>query len=189
MKEIVIIGGPNGAGKTTTARTLLPAFFSEYEFLNADEIARDLNSLDVQAAAFAACKVLLGRMKGLIAQGESFALETTCSGKSFIPILRRCVESGWEITFYYFWLPDPEMSIQRVANRVRQGGHNIPSEVIYRRFQTGLWNMRHLYLPIAKTAAIYDNSDKARVLIAKRENGAELEVLDQKRWARIEELT
>jgi predicted ABC-type ATPase len=86
-------------------------------------------------------------------------------------------------------LASPEISITCVARRVSQGGHHIPDEVIYRRFKTGLWNMRHLYLPLADIAAIYDNSGQRRILIAEKESSLPLSVRDQERWARIEELT
>jgi predicted ABC-type ATPase len=189
MKEIVILGGPNGAGKTTAARVLLPEFFDLHPFLNADEIAHDLSPENVEAAALAAGRQMIERMRALVREGLSFALETTCAGRSYIPLLRDCKDRGWGISLYYFWLPSPEDSIARVAKRVREGGHNIPDEVIYRRFQRGLWNMRHLYLPLADTAAIYDNSGKRGVRIASRRRGSPLEIHDQARWLRIEELT
>jgi predicted ABC-type ATPase len=189
MKEIVLIGGPNGAGKTTTAHVLLPEFFALHEFLNADEIARELSPANVDAAALAAGRQLIERMRKNIRDGRSFAMETTCSGKSYIPYLKECKDNGWMITLYYFWLPSPEHSIARVAKRVGQGGHDIPREAIYRRFLTGLWNMRHLYLPLADTAAIYDNSGKSRILIATRKDGLPLVIHDSERWSRIEELT
>ena len=189
MKEIVLIGGPNGAGKTTTARVLLPEFFHLHPFLNADDIARDLAPWDVESAALSAGRILIERMHSLVRNGESFALESTLSGKSYIPLLKDCRANGWSIALYYFWLPSPEDSIARVANRVSQGGHHIPDEVIYRRFKTGIWNMRHLYLPLADTAAIYDNSGEKRILIADRESGWPLVIHEEERWSKIEELT
>jgi predicted ABC-type ATPase len=189
VKEIGILGGPNGAGKTTAARVLLPDFFHLHSFLNADDIARDLAPWNVESAALAAGRVLIERMRALVRDGESFALESTLSGKSYIPLIRDCREKGWRISLYYFWLSSPEHSIARVARRVSQGGHDIPNDVIYRRFRTGLWNMRHLYLPLADTAAIYDNSEQERILIADRESGLPLIIHDQERWSRIEELT
>jgi predicted ABC-type ATPase len=188
MKDIVILGGPNGAGKTTTARVLLPEFYSQCAYLNADEIAREISPLDVESAAFSAGRRLIERMRSLVREGRGFAFETTCSGKSYLPLLRECRASGWRIALHYFWLPTPEDSIGRVARRVREGGHAIPAEAIYRRFKTGLWNMRHLYLPLADTAAIYDNKGK-RILIAERERGLPLVIHDRERWSRIEELT
>jgi predicted ABC-type ATPase len=189
VKEIVILGGPNGAGKTTTARVLLPEFFHLNSFLNADDVARYLAPWNVESAALAAGRLLVERMRALVQEGKSFALESTLSGKSYIPMLKDCRANGWRVALYYFWLSSPEVSIARVARRVSQGGHHVPDDVIYRRFKTGLWNMRHLYLPLADTAAIYDNSGQRRILIADRESGRPLVVRDQDRWSRIEELT
>jgi predicted ABC-type ATPase len=189
MKDIVILGGPNGAGKTTAARVLLPEFFDLHPFLNADDFARAISPRNVESAALAAGRILIERMRALVREGHSFAFESTLSGKTLIPLLKACKADQWRISLYYFWLPSPELSIARVARRVSQGGHHIPDDVIYRRFKTGLWNMRHLYLPLADTAAIYDNSGQRRLLIAERESGFPLMIHDQERWSRIEELT
>jgi predicted ABC-type ATPase len=189
LKEIVLLGGPNGAGKTTAARVLLPEFFELNPFLNADDIARSISPDDVEAAAFAAGRRMIERMRELVREGRSFAFESTLAGKSYVPMLEGCRADGWRISLYYFWLPTPEHSIARVARRVSQGGHHIPDEVIHRRFKTGLWNMRHLYLPLADTAAIYDNNGERRILIAERESGLPLVIHDGQRWSRIEELT
>jgi len=185
VKDIVILGGPNGAGKTTAAREVLPGLLRGLEFLNADDIARGIAPDNPESAAFAAGRLLLARMKELIRSRRCFVLETTCSGKSYIPILTDCRLCGWSIKLVYFWLPSPEASIARVAQRVKEGGHSIPSDAIYRRFRTGLWNMLHLYLPLADTAAIYDNSESERILIAERENGGTVRVFDQERWRRM----
>ena len=187
-KDIVILGGPNGAGKTTAARVLLPEFFRLHPFLNADDFARDLAPESVESAAIAAGRLLIERMRTFVREGRSFAMETTCSGKSYVPLLRQCKASGWRVSLYYFWLPNPEDSIARVANRVRHGGHHIPDDVIYRRFKTGLRNMLELYLPLADNAEIYDNSDRKRILIAEKRDGVAFAVHDLERWARIEEI-
>ncbi|MGB8261875.1 MAG: AAA family ATPase [Terracidiphilus sp.] len=187
MKEIVL-GGPNGAGKTTAARVLLPEFLELHEYLNADEIARRISPDDVDSAAFAAGRELIVHMRQLVREGRSFALETTCSGKSFLPTLRECKENAWKIKLLYFWLPTPEASLDRVARRVLQGGHGIPAEAIYRRFRTGLWNMLHLYLPLADEAEIYDNSDRKRVLVAEKREGRAMVVHDWAGWNRMEEI-
>jgi predicted ABC-type ATPase len=189
MKDIVILGGPNGAGKTTAARVLLPEFFDLHPFLNADDFAREISPGNVESAALAAGRILIERMRALAREGKSFAFETTLSGKTLIPLLKACKADQWRISLYYFWLPSPEQSIARVANRVSQGGHHIPDDVIYRRFKTGLWNMRHLYLPLADNCEIYDNSDRERVLIAEKRDGVAFAVHDSERWATIEEIT
>ncbi|HKF48513.1 MAG TPA: AAA family ATPase [Terracidiphilus sp.] len=187
-KEVFIIGGPNGAGKTTASRLLIPSSFGHAVFLNADEIAREISPNNPESAALAAGRVLIERMRKLVGSEASFALETTCAGKTYIPMLKSCNAGGWRISLFYFWLPSPEDSIARVAQRVREGGHSIPDAVIYRRFRIGLANMRNLYLPLADTAAIYDNSCNPRVLIAEKESGGRLRVVDSGRWSRIEEL-
>jgi predicted ABC-type ATPase len=167
----------------------MPEFFNLHPFLNADDFARLISPENVESAALAAGRLLIERMRTAVRDSQSFALESTLAGKSLIPLLKDCKSAGWRITLFYFWLPTPEHPIARVARRVSQGGHHIPDEVIYRRFKTGLWNMRHLYLPLADTAAIYDNSGRRRILIAERESGFPLVIHDRERWTRIEELT
>jgi predicted ABC-type ATPase len=189
MKEIVLIGGPNGAGKTTAARVLLKEFFHLRDYLNADEIAREIAPLNVESAALAAGRQLIEKMREFVRDSDSFAIETTCSGKSYLKLLKECQTTGWRIVLLYLWVPSPEYSIARVARRVSQGGHHIPDDVIRRRYQAGLWNMRHLYLPLADDARIYDNRDGALRLIARRAPGSFLKIADEEIWARIEEET
>jgi predicted ABC-type ATPase len=188
-KDIFILGGPNGAGKTTAAEVLLPQKLRIHAFLNADEIARGISPHNVEAVAFEAGRLLIEKMRTLVREGQSFAFETTCSGKSYIRLLKECQADGWRISLIYLWVPSPEYSIARVARRVSQGGHHIPEDVIRRRYLAGLWNMRHLYLPLAYDAFVYDNRDRALRLIARRAAGSPLIVLDEEVWSRIEELT
>jgi predicted ABC-type ATPase len=165
---------------------LLREFLDENVFLNADEIAREIARENPEAAAFAAGRVLIERMRGLVQQGRSFALETTCSGKTYLHLLEQCKSNGWRIALFYFWLSSPDVSMARVANRVREGGHGIPREAIFRRYRLSVWNMLHLYLPLADTAAIYDNSKRHRTLIAEKESGIPMKVIDQNRWSEVE---
>jgi predicted ABC-type ATPase len=188
MKDIVILGGPNGAGKTTAARVLLPEFFELHPFLNADDFAREISPSDVDRVALKAGRMLIEQMRGYIRTGSSFAFETTCSGRSYLKTLQECKSNGWRITLLYFWLPTPEMAVLRVARRVRQGGHNIPEEVIHRRYWAGISNMVRHYLPLADEAEIYDNTDRHRVLIAEKREGLGLIVHDSERWTRISEV-
>lgn len=184
MKDIVILGGPNGAGKTTAAKALLPRI-GIGEFVNADEIARGLSPYDAQRAALAAGRSMLERIHALVAQGTSFAFETTCSGRATEGLLRTCKAEGWRVNLLFLWLPSPEAALARVARRVQEGGHAIPPDVVLRRYRSGLSNMKHIYLPLADEASIYDNSDPGRVLIAEKKLGAELAVHDAERWTAI----
>ncbi|HKN22911.1 MAG TPA: AAA family ATPase [Terracidiphilus sp.] len=187
-REILVVGGINGAGKTTAARILQPEFFEKYEFLNADEIARSISPQNVEAAALAAGRVLIARMRESISEGTSFGLETTCSGKSYLRLLNQCKAEGWRVILLYFWLDSPETAIARVAQRVGRGGHDIPEEVIRRRYPASIRNMRDFYLPVADEAEIYDNSDKVRNLIAEKRAGHIFTIHDRARWSRIEEV-
>ena len=69
---------------------------------------------------------MLMRINALAEKKANFALETTLSGKSYFPWLRNLKARGYEIHLYFLWLPDVQLSIMRVADRVRKGGHNIP---------------------------------------------------------------
>ena len=181
-----MIGGPNGAGKTTAAPAVVPRELGIREFVNADEIARGLSPFNAERAAVAAGRLMIERMHSLVQAGESFAFETTCSGRAYASWLRECKLAGWRVTLLYLWLPSPQAALDRVARRIREGGHAIPANVVVRRYTAGLTNMRHLYLPLVDVAAIYDNSDEGRTLIAERTPDAPLVVHDAKRWATIE---
>ena len=186
LKDIIIIGGPNGAGKTTAAQELVPRELNIREFVNADEIARGLSPLNVEAAAVAAGRLMIERMQTLVKSGESFAFEMTCAGRTYVPWLRDCKARGWRVLLLFLWLPTPEAALERVARRVREGGHAIPRDVVIRRWKAGLANMRNLYLPISDGAAIHDNSDGTRILIAERRPDAPLVIHNAARWAMIE---
>jgi predicted ABC-type ATPase len=183
-----MIGGPNGAGKTSWAYRKLPATLSVREFVNADEIARGLSPLDPERSALAAGRLMIDRLNELVSAGHSFAFETTCSGRGHAQFLQKCRTKEYLITLVFLWLPSPDVAIERVARRVRQGGHRIPEDVIIRRYLAGLRNMYRIYLPLADEAFVYDNSDGSGVLIAERRENASLNIHDSDRWKRIQEV-
>jgi predicted ABC-type ATPase len=186
VKDIIIIGGPNGAGKSTSAPAIIPRRLEVREFVNADEIARGLSPFNPEGAAVAAGRLLVERIQMLVRDGESFAFETTCAGRAHAHWLRECKMQGWRVTLIFLWLPTPEAALDRVARRVRDGGHDIPKDVVIRRWKAGAANMRNIYLPLSDLAMIYDNSDGNRVLIAERTVDVPLVVHDTGRWAMIE---
>lgn len=189
MKDVIVIGGPNGAGKTTAANRLLPIALDIHEFLNADEIARGLSPFSPEAHAISAGRIMIERIEKLISAGRSFAFETTCAGHRQAKILRRCRDLGYRVTFFFLWLPSRRAAIERVARRVAQGGHHIPDDVVVRRYATGLYNMRHVFLPLADVAAVYDNSVEPPVLILEKESVSTFAVRDPTRWRFIEDAT
>ncbi len=189
MKDVVVIGGPNGAGKTTWAVRRLPPTLNIREFVNVDEIARGLSPLDPEGSAAAAGRLMIERLNDLLRAGQSFAFETTCSGRGHVARLLRCRAADYRITLVFLWLPSADAALARVARRVSEGGHDIPAEIVARRYSTGLRNMRHLYLPLADRALIYDNSDGNGALIAERHEHEPLTIHDSDRWSRIERAT
>ena len=145
MKKIIIIAGPNGAGKTTFAREFLPNEAGCPQFVNADLIAAGLSPFAPDVAAVKAARIMLESIAELERRGESFAFETTLSGLVYARRIRRWREASYHITLFFLSLPNPQMAIDRVAERVRQGGHNVPGDVIRRRFAAGLRNFEQVY--------------------------------------------
>ena len=186
MKDIIVLGGPNGAGKTTAAQFLLPRELELLEFVNADEIARGLSPFNQAAAALSAGRHMLQRMRMLVADGRSFAFETTCAGKAHASFLANCRKQGWRITLVFLWLSTPELAVERVARRVSEGGHSIDASVIRRRYQAGVTNLMDLYLNCADVAAIYENGDEGRMLIAEKSEVFGLVIHHRVLWQRMQ---
>jgi predicted ABC-type ATPase len=161
---IYLIAGCNGAGKTTFAKEFLPTEVKCLRFLNADEIARGLSPLKPSAGAVRAARLLLTQVDECLRRRETFALETTLSGKTYIRQFVRARELGFEIELHYPWLSSPTQAIARVRQRVQQGGHHVPAADIRRRFKRSLIHLLDDYLPLANRWAVWDS----RNLPAKR---------------------
>ena len=166
MPTLYILAGPNGAGKTTAAYNLLPDVFQTVEFVNADEIARGLSPFNVESVAFQAGRIMLERLQQFIREKKSFAFETTLSGLSYLKFINAARLTGFDIVLFFVWLNSFELAKKRVATRVSKGGHNIPGDVIERRYQKGIKNFSK-YAEKADNWYFYDNSGSEYVLIAK----------------------
>ncbi len=153
-----IIAGCNGAGKTTASYTILPEMLDCKEFVNADEIARGLSPFNPEKVSIKAGRLMISRINELIISGDDFAFETTLSTRSFINTIRKAKENGYFVTIIYFWLNSPELAIERVRIRVKEGGHNIPEDVIVRRYYSGIKNMFNMYTSVADYWMFIDNS-------------------------------
>ena len=163
--RIIIIGGPNGAGKTTFAREFLPREANCPVFVNADLIAAGLSPFEPGIAGFRAGRLMLEEIIRHAANLESFAFETTLAGMSYARLIRAWKISGYRVKIIYLQLDSPEQAIARVAERVRQGGHNVPEQVIRRRFHSGLENFNKIYAPMVDAWVLYDNSGNEPVLL------------------------
>src|SRR4030067_393740 len=163
-KRIVIIAGPNGAGKTTFAREFLPNEADCPNFVNADLIAAGLSPFVPDLAAFKAGRVMLEAIADHVRRGESFAFETTLSGLTYAQMIPVWRSSGYAVELAFLSLPDVEIAIERVAMGVKQGGHNVPEEVIRRRFTHGIANFERYKRPV-DSWQLYDNSDAPPILL------------------------
>lgn len=179
MKNLYIIGGCNEAGKTTASFSILPDILDCREFVNADEIAKGLSPFRPETVTFEAGRIMLKRIKDLINAGETFSFETTLSTRSYKNLIAEANKSGYKITIVFFWLESVEMAIDRVQNRVRDGGHNIPEEIIRRRYRSGIKNLLEIYLPIVDRALLFDNSSNDPVLLAQKTRNDEIQILDK----------
>jgi predicted ABC-type ATPase len=135
---IYLIAGCNGAGKTTFAKEFLPHEVKCVRFYNADEIARGLSPLDPSAGAIKAGRLLLSEVRDSMTRHETFALESTLSGRTYVRIFERALSSGYNLELHYLWLSNVEQAIARVRRRVRMDGHNVPVKDIRRRFKRSL---------------------------------------------------
>jgi predicted ABC-type ATPase len=183
---VVVIAGPYGAGKSTTAPRLLQGALAVREFVNADTIAQGLSAFRPAEVGIAAGRVMLSRIRTLARERADFALETTLATRSYAPWLRRLRDAGYRAHLLFLALPSPELAIARVAERVRMGGHDVPEDVIRRRFVAGIENLLSLYDGAVDSWEILDNSDVSGPRrIARRHARGRLEVLDRSAWTRL----
>jgi predicted ABC-type ATPase len=166
---LYIISGCNGAGKTTASYTILPEMLGCKEFVNSDEIAKGISpfNADNMAVAVEASRIMYKRIRELISANKTFALETTLASRSIAKLLLGAQEKGYYVTLLYFWLNTPDLAVERVKNRVASGGHNVTETTVRRRYDTGIYNLFHLYMPICDFWMIADNSLSPIEIIAK----------------------
>ena len=171
LPKLYIIAGCNGAGKTTASFTILPEILGCKEFINADEIAKGLSPFQPESVAVQAGRIMLTRMDELLQKGETFAFETTLATKSYKQKIEWAQANGYEVTLLFFWLDSPNMAKKRVAQRVAEGGHSIPSQTIERRYHNGIANLFAIYIDMVDICYIFDNSEGERTPIAKKYKG------------------
>lgn len=145
--------------------TVLPEVLNCREFVNADEIAKGLSPFNPESMAIEAGKLMLHRINALVNKRVTFAIETTLATRSYNTLVKKAKENGYIVILLFFWLPKPEMAIERVANRVAEGGHNIPVDIIQRRYWAGLRNLFNIFEPIIDSLTIYDNSNNYKPIV------------------------
>ncbi len=177
--NLILLAGPNGAGETTASSDLLTGALGVHHFVNADEIAVQLGG---EHTAIAAGRIMLERLRDLTDQRANVAFETTLATRSFAPWIRRLKNSGYTFTLFYFWIPTPEMAVDRVRRRIKLGGHSVPEADIRRRYHRGLANFFELYQPLATKWDFYDNTESKPRLVA---SGHPEKIHEAALWAKI----
>ncbi len=186
--RVVIFAGPNGAGKSTHADAILAALGIE-TFVNADYIARGLSGRNTDAVAFEAGRIMLKRLHQLSEARADFAFESTLSSRTFATFLRRLKEIGYKVAIYYFSLASTQLAIRRVKLRVTQGGHNVPADVVRRRFGRSLNNFFNLYAPLADEWALFDNSPTPKALPVATQLANKLSITEPATWHKLQKLS
>lgn len=166
MPNLYIIAGCNGSGKTTASFTILPEILKCREFVNADEIARGLSPFQPEKVAIQAGKLMLRRIAELMHEKVDFAIETTLSTKTYLHTIKNARENGYEISLIFLWLENVQLAIDRVAFRVQKGGHNIPNDVVRRRYERGLFNFFNYFKFEVDNWSLFDNSQIPLKIIA-----------------------
>jgi predicted ABC-type ATPase len=182
--NVYVVAGPNGAGKSTFARLFLPEYADCREFVNADLIAAGLSPFNPESLAIQAGRLMLERIETLAGSGVDFGFETTLAGRGHVPLLRKLRGDGYRIHLFFLWLPDQELALARVRERVLSGGHSVPEEVVRRRFTRGLVNLFDLYAPLLDTYILFDSSRDEPRPVAFR-IAEDLLVLDKTSFDRI----
>jgi len=180
-----MIGGPNGAGKTTAAMGLMPSAIDCAEYVNADAIAAGLSPFRPAGVTIEAGRVMLKRIAELARTRRDFAFETTMASRSFVPFLRQCRMRGYRIEVLYVWLRSADLAVERVAQRVSEGGHAVAEVTVRSRYERGLANFAALYAPLADHWALFDNSGACARMVAQKDRRGVLQVVDPEAWALV----
>lgn len=187
MPNLFIIAGCNGAGKTTASYTVLPEVLHCAEFVNADEIAKGLSPFNPESMAIPAGKIMLSRIKDLLSEKLDFAIETTLTTKSYRNFIKKAHSKDYRVSIVFFWLNSPELAINRIAERVRNGGHFVPEDVVRRRYVEGIHNLFDIFCKIVDEYIIIDNSAVPSEVIAEFKNNT-LKIFNQGKYEKIQKI-
>ena len=183
--NLYIIAGCNGAGKTTASFTILPEILNCKEFVNADEIAKGLSPFQPEKVSFEAGRIMLKRINELLETNQTFAFETTLATKSYKSKIVKAKKEKYNVTLLFFWLETVDLAIERVKTRVTEGGHNIETEVIKRRYINGIKNLFEIYLDITDEVLIFDNSFGIPELIAEKSLDSGIKILSETKFSNL----
>jgi predicted ABC-type ATPase len=185
VPNLYIISGCNGAGKTTASYTILPEILHCKEFVNADEIAKGLSPFQPETVSFHAGRIMLERIDELLEQSVDFAIETTLTTLSYKKTIELAKTKGYTVNLLFFWLNDVNLAIERVKIRVSEGGHNIPEDVIIRRYYKGILNLTRVFINLSDYWLVIDNSGRPFAFIAEGNEETETMIYNEELWKKI----
>jgi len=185
MPNIIVIAGPNGAGKSTLAPYLLRDTLGIVEYVNADTIAEGLSAFAPENAALDAGRIMLGRMNELADSEKNFAFEATLAGQFYAKWISNLKKRGFSFQLVYLWLKSPELAVERVRERVRADGHDIPENTIRRRYERSLRNFLNIYEPVADAWRVYDASAKTPQIIAYGDKLSGAMIIKRQVWKKM----
>ncbi len=183
-KSTYIIAGPNGSGKTTFAKKFLPDYVKCPNFVNADLIAQGLSPFSPSRVAIKAGKLVLSQIHEYIRLDVDFAFESTLAGKLYVNLFRELKKKGYKLHLFFLWIPDAELAIVRIKDRVAEGGHDVPAEDVKRRFKRSISNFFKVYRPMLDSWMLFNNISDKPVLIAKKNNGA-IDIIEKELFEKI----
>jgi predicted ABC-type ATPase len=169
--KVYVIAGPNGSGKTTFVYKFLPDYAGCLNFVNADLISLGLSPFSPETVALRSGKLMLEQIRSLSERGVDFGFETTLAGKTYVNLLKGLKADGYEINLFFLWLRDVELAIERIAGRVRKGGHDVPGNVVRRRYARGIFNLFRVYRALLDTWTLLDNSTESPRIVAYEDHG------------------
>lgn len=164
-----VFAGNNGSGKSTLRNLIIDKIGIDIN-IDPDAIARRIDPENPESKRIAAGKEVIKSVKRYIEEGKSFSIETTLAGKNAIRQIQKAKEMGYEVTMFYVALSSVEQNIERVAMRVKNGGHNIPTEDIVRRSITS-FNHLYEYTKIIDNLVLIDNSEDDGEIVLEVNNG------------------
>ncbi len=186
-KNVYIIAGPNGSGKSTFAEKFLPDYAECPNFINADLIAKGLSPFSPRTAALKAGKLVLAQFHEFAKKGVDFGFETTLSGKLYVKLFKKLREDDYQLHLFFLWLPSPQLAIERIKERVREGGHDVPIRDIRRRFYRSVANFFKLYQPFLNSWMILNNTGIRPALIA-RSASSKVVIFDKELFGEIKKM-
>jgi predicted ABC-type ATPase len=164
----------------------LPDYAGCRRFINPDLIAAGLSPFDPAMAMVEAGRLVLREIDKSIRAGDSFSFESTLSGKTYLKVLQDAKTRGYTVHLFYVWIPDVELGLARIRDRVQNGGHNVPENDVRRRFPRTLTNLFDHYRPLVDSLHFFDNSGQDPVLVFEDAKGM-MTIHDEHRYRLVEE--